>query len=123
MACNAGGELGREIVHDETAGHLDLYDFPGAMELPGKGTASHGVTEQNAFVLRQIARGPWPTAAREIGGRGTGKDARFQQLARDQTGWLRLSKPHGDINSFRHKIAQRVADQYFDRQLGMRRQE
>ena len=114
MACDAGGEFGRKIIHDEPAGYFDLYDLPGAMELPGKGTAGHGVTEQNAFVLRQIARVPWPTAAREVGGRRTGKDARFQKLARDQAGWLRLPEPHGDINSFRHEITQRVADQEFD---------
>ena len=45
MACNAGGEFGRKIVHDETAGYLDFYDLSGAMELPGKGTAGNGVTE------------------------------------------------------------------------------
>src|SRR5580704_7205689 len=92
MACNAGGEFGRKIVHDETAGYLDLYDLPGAMELPGKGTPGNGVTEQNAFVPHQIVRVPWPTAAREVGGRGTGKDARFQKPARDQAGWLRLPR-------------------------------
>ena len=123
MACNAGGEFGRKIVHDKTAGYLDLYDLPGAMELPGKGTAGHGVTEQNAFVPHQIARVPWPTAARKVGGRGTGKDARFQELPRDQTGWLRLPEPYGDIKTFRHEIAQRVADQEFERQLWIRRQE
>src|ERR1700734_2857911 len=123
MACNAGGEFGRKIVHDETAGYLDLYDLPGAMEFPGKGTAGNGVTEQNAFVPHQIARVPLPPGPREVGGRGTGEDARFQKLARDQAGWLRLPETHGDINSFRHEIAQRVADQEFDRQLGMRRQD
>src|SRR5580700_4612555 len=99
MTRRAGGEFGRKIIHHKPAGYLDLYDLPGAMELPGKGTAGHGVTEQNAFVPHQLARVPWPTAARKVGGRGTGEDARFQQLARDQAGWLRLAKPHGDIKS------------------------
>src|SRR5580704_4913925 len=111
MTRSAGREFGRKIIHDEPAGYLDLYDLAGAMELPGKGTAGNGVTEQNAFVPHQIARVPWPTAARKVGGRGTGKDARFQQLARDQAGGLRLPEPHGDINSFRHKITQLVANQ------------
>jgi hypothetical protein len=115
MTRSAGGEFGCKIIHDKPAGHFDLYDLPGAMELPGKGTTGHGITKQKAFVPHQIARVPWPTAARKVGRRGTGKDARFQQLARDQTRWLRLPEPHGDINSFRHEITQRVADKQFDR--------
>jgi hypothetical protein len=109
------GELRRKIVHDKPAGHFDLDDLPGAMELPRKRTAGNGIAEQKAFVPHQIARVPWLPAARKVRGRGTGKDACFQQLARDQARWLRLPEPHGDINSFRYEIAQRVADKQFDR--------
>ena len=37
VACSAGGEFGREIIHDEPAAHLDLHDLSGAMELHGNG--------------------------------------------------------------------------------------
>src|SRR3954467_8354210 len=123
MACSAGGELGRKIIHDESAGHRDFYDLPRAMKLPGKGTAGNGVTEQNAFMLHQIARVPRTTAPRKVSRRSTGEDARLQQLARDQAGWFRLPEPHGNINAFGHEITKRVTDQQFERQLWMRRQE
>jgi hypothetical protein len=81
------------------------------MELPGKGPASYGIAKQKAFVPHQIARVPRSTAAGEIRGCGTSEDAGLEKLARDQTGWLRLPEPHCNVKTFRHQIAQRVADQ------------
>src|ERR1700724_2635004 len=123
MACSAGGEFGRKIIHDKTAGHLDLYDLPSTVELPRKGTACDRVAIQDALMSPQIARESWPTAARKVGGGGTGKDARLEQLARDQAGRLRLPEPDRHIDSLRHEITQRVADQQFKRKLGVQCEE
>jgi hypothetical protein len=41
---------GRKISHDEAAGDLDRHDLPGAVELPGKGTACDGIEVQDAPV-------------------------------------------------------------------------
>ena len=73
VARGAGDEFGREIIQDEPACHLDLHDLSVAMELPGKGTAGHGIAKQKAFVPHEIARVPGPTAAGKVGRRRTGE--------------------------------------------------
>ena len=72
------------------------------MKLPGERTASGRIAEQKAFVPFQVPRVPGLSAARKICRRSTGEDARFQKLACDLPGRLRLPEPHCDIKGFRY---------------------
>src|SRR5439155_2120561 len=111
LACGAGSEFGCEIIQDEPASHVDLYDLAGAMEFPGKGTARDGVAVQKTFMPHQIAWVSWSAAAGKVAGRRAGDDARLQKLARDHAGLLRLPESHRDVNAFGHQITQRIADE------------
>ena len=79
MACDTGGEFGREIVQNKPSGHIHLRNFAGAMKLPAKGTASDGITKEKAFVPLQVARVPWDKSrkVRPVG--RSGNASKFNQ--------------------------------------------
>jgi hypothetical protein len=52
-------------------------------------------------VLSEVSRMPRRAAPGEIGGGGTGQDARLQQFAGDETGRLRLAEAHRGVLSNR----------------------
>ena len=86
MAGRARGEFGGEIVDDEPPTDLDLDYLGVAMELPRERPPRNGITEQKAFLVREV---PWVTRFAMVGkidGGRAGQNARLQELARDEPG-------------------------------------
>ena len=55
----------------------------------------------------------------EIARRGHGEDRRLDQLARDEAREARLAEADGEVDAFRHQIADMFAGHELDRELGI----
>ena len=118
-ARDAGAKDRAGIGQQQPARGRHLDRLAAAAELPGEGLAGQRIAHLDADMSGELGRLRGPAVAREVAGRGHGRDAGLDQLARHQRGGRRRAEAQRDVEALAHQVAELVARDELERELRM----